>query len=111
MIITWAAQGKPHYVSEVGSIPYISDIGADILKPLFIAGCSITGLTFITSLTIERWLRHADRCVYVCLPAFLALICGLTGVACVLVCRLVQDKRSRERKFSILSVLRALVDG
>ena len=61
MIITWAAQGKPHYVSEDGTIPYISDIGADILKPLFIVGCSITGVGFFLSLVIERWLRHSGR--------------------------------------------------
>ena len=65
MIITWAAQGKPHYVSEDGSIPYISDIGADILKPLFIVGCAITGVSFFLALVVERWLRHSGRYVYV----------------------------------------------
>lgn len=63
MIITWAAQGKPIYVSEDGTIPYISDIGADILKPLFVAGCSVTAVAFFLSLVIERWLRHSGRCV------------------------------------------------
>ncbi|GJJ08627.1 hypothetical protein Clacol_002846 [Clathrus columnatus] len=38
MIITWAAEGKPHYVSQQGSIPFISDIGA-----------------------AERWFRHSGR--------------------------------------------------
>ncbi|KAK0204713.1 Frag1/DRAM/Sfk1 [Desarmillaria ectypa] len=42
MLITWLATGRPHYVSMEGSIAYISDIGADILKPLFIVGCAIT---------------------------------------------------------------------
>ncbi|KAL4248003.1 hypothetical protein ABKN59_002352 [Abortiporus biennis] len=40
MLITWLAQGRPHYVSQDGSIAYISDVGADILKPLFITGHS-----------------------------------------------------------------------
>jgi len=33
-----------------GKIPYISDIGADILKPLFVAGCAITAIGFFLSL-------------------------------------------------------------
>jgi hypothetical protein len=61
MIITWAATGTPHYVSQDGNIPYISDIGADILKPLFIAGCSVTGVGFVLTLLIERILRNHGR--------------------------------------------------
>ena len=61
MLITWAAQGRPIYVSENGTIPFISDIGADILKPLFIAGGAITAVSFFLALLIERWLRHTGR--------------------------------------------------
>ncbi|PFH53189.1 hypothetical protein AMATHDRAFT_138319 [Amanita thiersii Skay4041] len=61
MLTTWLATGRPKYVSQDGSIAYISDIGADILKPLFIAGCTITACTFIASLIIERWLRQSGR--------------------------------------------------
>ncbi|KAF8528548.1 Frag1/DRAM/Sfk1 [Gautieria morchelliformis] len=61
MMITWAAQGKPHYISQDDSIPFISDIAADILKPLFIAVCVITASSFVLSLAIERWLRHVGR--------------------------------------------------
>ena len=63
MLITYLAQGRPHYPSEDGSIAYISDVGADILKPLFVTGCAITGMGFFLSLVIERWLRHSGRCV------------------------------------------------
>lgn len=61
MLITYLAQGRPHYVSQDGSIAYISDVGADILKPLFVAGSAITAVSFFLSLTIERWLRHSGR--------------------------------------------------
>lgn len=64
MLITWLAQGRPHYVSQDGSIAYISDVGADILKPLFVTGCVITAVSFFLSLVIERWLRHSGRYVY-----------------------------------------------
>ncbi|KAI0671428.1 Frag1/DRAM/Sfk1 family-domain-containing protein [Trametes maxima] len=63
LLITWLASGRPHYVSQDGSIAYISDVGADILKPLFIVGCVITGLSFFLSSAIERLLRHQGRLV------------------------------------------------
>ncbi|KAI0043242.1 hypothetical protein FA95DRAFT_1609546 [Auriscalpium vulgare] len=85
MIVTWAAQGKPHYVSEDGSIPYISDIGADILKPLFIAGCSVTAVGFVLTLICERVLRHNGR--------------------------LHPDMRRRESVFSWLAVLGSVIGG
>jgi len=85
MIITWAAQGKPRYVSEDGTIPFISDIGADILKPLFIAICSVTAVSFVLSLIIERWLRHNGR--------------------------LHPNMRRREKVFSILAIVGSLIGG
>ncbi|EIW57442.1 uncharacterized protein TRAVEDRAFT_169230 [Trametes versicolor FP-101664 SS1] len=63
LLITWLASGRPHYVSQDGNIAYISDVGADILKPLFIVGCVITGLSFFLSSAIERTLRHQGRLV------------------------------------------------
>lgn len=61
MLGWWLARGRPRLPSQDGSIAYISDIGADILKPLFIAGCSVTGVSLVASLTIERRLRHRGR--------------------------------------------------
>ncbi|TFY73955.1 hypothetical protein EWM64_g10057 [Hericium alpestre] len=77
--------GEPHYVSEDGTIPYISDIGADILKPLFIVGCSITAVSFVLSLIVERFLRHHGR--------------------------LYPDLRKRERVFSWLAILASFMGG
>jgi hypothetical protein len=36
MLAIWAAEGRPRYKSDSGSIAYISDVGAH-LKPLFIS--------------------------------------------------------------------------
>ncbi|KAF7773333.1 hypothetical protein Agabi119p4_5500 [Agaricus bisporus var. burnettii] len=63
MLIVWLALGKPQYVTQEGSIAYISDIGASSLKPLFIAGCSITAACFFFSLILERFFRHTGRLV------------------------------------------------
>nr|POE63575.1 protein sfk1 [Quercus suber] len=63
MIGTWAAEGRPHYVSESAGqrIPYISDIGASGLKPLFIAGSAVMVVVFDLAFISERWLRHKAR--------------------------------------------------
>jgi hypothetical protein len=85
MLITWGATGRPHYASMKGSIPDISDIGADILKPLFVTSCAITATGFFLSLTIERWLRHSGR--------------------------LVPTMRRRERVFAALAILGSIIGG
>ncbi|KAJ7220106.1 Frag1/DRAM/Sfk1 family-domain-containing protein [Mycena pura] len=88
MLITWLAQGgtsRPRYASQSQSIAYISDVGADILKPLFVTGCSITAVTFFLSLVVERYLRHSGR--------------------------LVPTMRRREKVFSVLAVLGSAVGG
>lgn len=68
MLITWLATGRPKYVSQDGSIAYISDVGADILKPLFVTGGAITAVSFFLSLFIERLLRHNGRSAHYWLP-------------------------------------------
>ncbi|KIP05039.1 hypothetical protein PHLGIDRAFT_108804 [Phlebiopsis gigantea 11061_1 CR5-6] len=85
LIITWLAQGRPHYVSQDGSIAYISDIGADILKPLFVVGCCITAVSFFLALVVERWLRHSGR--------------------------LIAEMRRRERVLSILAIVGSFIGG
>jgi MFS family permease len=87
MIITWLATGRPHYVSMTSDqhIPLISDIGADILKPLFIVSCSITAVSFVLDLIFERYLRHSGR--------------------------LMPNMRTRERVFSSLAILGSFIGG
>ncbi|KAJ7352409.1 Frag1/DRAM/Sfk1 [Mycena albidolilacea] len=88
MLITWLAQGgtsRPRYSSQSESIAYISDVGADMLKPLFVVGCCITGVAFFLSLVIERYLRHSGR--------------------------LIPTMRRREKVFNALAVLGSVVGG
>ena len=40
------------------TIAYISDIGAEGLKPLFIAGSCVTTVFLDLAFASERWLRH-----------------------------------------------------
>ncbi|KAI1489441.1 hypothetical protein F5X96DRAFT_641067 [Biscogniauxia mediterranea] len=45
------------------TIAYISDVGADVLKPLFVAGCIITTVFLDLSFIADRLLRHRGRLV------------------------------------------------
>ncbi|KAL4881495.1 Frag1/DRAM/Sfk1 family-domain-containing protein [Aspergillus karnatakaensis] len=65
MFGNWAIQGYPRYVGmEDGqTIAYISDIGAEGLQPLFIAGSAVTVVFLDLSFIAERWLRHAGQLV------------------------------------------------
>ncbi|KAH8693543.1 Frag1/DRAM/Sfk1 family-domain-containing protein [Talaromyces proteolyticus] len=88
MLSTWAVEGKPHYSEEsIGeTIPYISDIGARGLKPLFIAMGAVSVVVFDIALLSERWLRHAGRLVrnkgrFDKICSVLSLICAVVGAA------------------------------
>ncbi|EEH37982.1 hypothetical protein PAAG_00903 [Paracoccidioides lutzii Pb01] len=43
------------------NIAYISDVGAQRLKPLFIGACTVTSVLFTLSFMSERWLRHTGQ--------------------------------------------------
>jgi len=63
LLIHWCTTGKPHYQSmgDGQTIAYISDVGAQSLKPLFIAGSCVTTIFLDLSFLSERWLRHSGR--------------------------------------------------
>lgn len=63
MLVVWTTSGRPHYPSMDPNqrIAYISDVGAQGLKPLFIAGSVVTTVFLDASLVAERWLRHRGR--------------------------------------------------
>lgn len=65
LLIHWTTTGHPHYASMEDSqtIAYISDVGAQSLKPLFIAGSVVTTIFLDASFLSERWLRHQGRLV------------------------------------------------
>jgi hypothetical protein len=63
LLIHWNVDGRPHYPSmdQNQRIAYISDVGAETLKPLFIAGSCVTTIFLDLSFLSERWLRHRGR--------------------------------------------------
>ncbi|KAF9692357.1 hypothetical protein EKO04_009428 [Ascochyta lentis] len=63
MLVYWSTKGHPQYPTmDAGQhIAYISDIGAQNLKPMFIAMSAVTVVTFDLAFIFERYLRHAGR--------------------------------------------------
>ncbi|KAK9246209.1 Frag1/DRAM/Sfk1 family-domain-containing protein [Lipomyces tetrasporus] len=59
----WASDGHRRYPGQDADshLPYISDIGASGVKPLFIAGDAVQGTLFVLALISERYLRHKGR--------------------------------------------------
>jgi hypothetical protein len=66
LLLYWTVETRGmRYVSMSPSqhIAYISDVGADHLKPLFVTGCVITTILLDISFGADRWLRHKGRLV------------------------------------------------
>lgn len=64
LLLYWLLDaGRAHYASmaETQHIAYISDVGAQELKPLFVAGCVVTSVLLSLSFAADRWLRHKGR--------------------------------------------------
>ncbi|KAH8773356.1 putative FK506 suppressor Sfk1 [Hyaloscypha sp. PMI_1271] len=63
LLISWNVNGRPRYPSMENDqdVAYISDVGGDKLKPLFIAGSCVTTIFLDLSFLSERWLRHRGR--------------------------------------------------
>jgi hypothetical protein len=66
MISDWATSGKPRYpewpdMAASQSVPYISNIGAHNLKPLFITMGTISVVSFDIAFVAEQYLRSAGR--------------------------------------------------
>ncbi|KAK9469927.1 Frag1/DRAM/Sfk1 family-domain-containing protein [Lipomyces arxii] len=59
----WAGKGYRIYPDQNPSshVPYISDIAASGIKPLFIACDAVQGVFFVLALMSERYLRHKGR--------------------------------------------------
>ncbi|EEH10573.1 conserved hypothetical protein [Histoplasma capsulatum G186AR] len=88
LLIIWTVvDGSPRYESMAPyqRIAFISDIGAQRLKPLFVAGCVITAVFLSASFMSERWLRHSGH--------------------------LARNRGKRDKAFAIIAILLSLIGG
>jgi Frag1/DRAM/Sfk1 family len=63
LLLHWILSGSPHLPSmhDNQRIAYISNVGADTFKPLFIAMGTVSVISFDLGLLAERWMRHAGH--------------------------------------------------
>ncbi|RDA86548.1 hypothetical protein CP532_1903 [Ophiocordyceps camponoti-leonardi (nom. inval.)] len=64
MLLWWTIDDDSRHLPSMSvnaNISFISDIGAFRLKPLFIAGSTVTAVTLNLAFVAERWLRHNGR--------------------------------------------------
>ena len=89
LFIYWLAQGRPRYPAQSNPyVAFISDIGAFVLQPLFIAGGTITAITLLGTVLCIHIVFHRDYDTekrakpqrY--LQVFSVLACLFQGVAC-----------------------------
>ncbi|KAK6845342.1 hypothetical protein PG995_015452 [Apiospora arundinis] len=60
LLVRWLALGQPRYPGQVNpDVPFISDIAAFTFKPVFVAGCTVTGLAFAGSMFAVHHVRYA----------------------------------------------------
>jgi hypothetical protein len=111
MLVVWGAQGKPHYpsMSEGQTVAYISDVGAQGLKPLFIAGSCVMAVFLDLSFASERWLRHMgrlakNRTVMEKVLTTLSLICAVAGTV-GLICLTIFDTLRHSRLHHIFLIV------
>lgn len=113
MLIAWLAQGRPRYptMQDGQNVAFISDIGAQKLKPLFITGCAITSIGLDLALISTAWLRHKGRLVQSTrsgmIVLWLSIIFALFGgIALVLLAVYDTDEYTRlHRLFLLLFML------
>lgn len=62
LLCRWIALGRPRYDGQVNpDIPFISDIAAFTLKPFFVAGGIITGITYFGTVLAVHHVRYSPR--------------------------------------------------
>ncbi|KAI5461099.1 Frag1/DRAM/Sfk1 family-domain-containing protein [Mariannaea sp. PMI_226] len=98
LLLWWIVQDHSRRLptmSEHATIAYISNIGADKLWPLFIAGCVITAIFLDLAFISERWLRHNGRLVLntstgekvLSILSLVAAAVGTVGLVCLSIFR------------------------
>ncbi|KAK6081440.1 Protein sfk1 [Seiridium cupressi] len=87
LLIRWFAIGQPRYPGQVNpDVPFISDIAAFTFKPVFVTGCTITGVAFAGTMFAVHHVRYSpsfygltDDAQWRQTTSFVALVAGLAA--------------------------------
>ena len=105
LFIYWLAQGRPRYPAQSNPyVAFISDIGAFVLQPLFIAGGTITAITLLGTILCVHLVFHREYAIEKRAKPprykkiFSVLACLFQGVACPCqICLTVFDNKGYPR--------------
>ncbi|KAI4103724.1 MAG: hypothetical protein L6R37_003652 [Teloschistes peruensis] len=62
LLLHWIAEDRPSYPGQLNPyVAFISDIGAQRLKPLFITGGTITALAYLSTIFAAHHVRRSSR--------------------------------------------------
>jgi len=98
MLLWWIVNDHSRHLptmSDNATIAFISNIGAEELWPLFIAGCVLTAIFLDLAFISERWLRHNGRLVpnstltekVLSILSLIAAAVGTVGLVCLSIFR------------------------
>ncbi|KAI0853836.1 Frag1/DRAM/Sfk1 [Daldinia vernicosa] len=87
LLVIWLAVGRPQYPGQVNPyLPFISDIAAHEFKPVFVIGCSATGVAFFGTIFSVHHVRYApnfygltDDAPWRQIVSFIAQIAGIAA--------------------------------
>ncbi|KAL0639910.1 hypothetical protein Q9L58_001001 [Maublancomyces gigas] len=90
-------------MNSIQRVPYISDIGANILKPFFITGCAATALSFSASLLC---VRHNQALIGRVEQLYdrISVVSGITGSAGLVALAVFDTARHHDLHFFCLLV-------
>lgn len=89
LLIRWLSLGRPRYPGQVSpDVPFVSDIAAQTLRPVFVVGGAATGLCFVGTVFAVHHVRYApafygrtDDARWRQAASLLALLAGLAAAA------------------------------
>lgn len=118
LLLRWFAIGQPRYPGQVNpEIPFISDIAAFTLQPVFIVGCAVTGVSFAGTVFAVHHVRYsgkfyglqADDAGWRQVTSFLALLAGLVAAACLFLLSVFDTfENNEEHRYLLMGTFGAL---
>ncbi|EGV65399.1 hypothetical protein PSN45_002435 [Yamadazyma tenuis] len=111
LMVCWVVQNKPQYSwnTEYQVPPYISDLGATNLQPLFISCAGFQAIFFVGTLTMEYFLRRYKKLqpfVSKKQPLFsiISIVCAIIGQLGILFVSIFKTTRFHRVHLSMVAV-------
>lgn len=117
LLLRWLAIGQPRYPGQVNpEVPFISDIAAFTLQPVFIVGCAVTGVSFAGTVFAVHHVRYSDKFYGLAddaewrqVTSFVALFAGLVAAACLFLLSVFDTfENNDEHRYLLMSTFGAL---